>query len=255
MNPNKNTTIVTGVSTERTPMSSLRKTSLTAGILYLLTFVSIPTLALYGSIHNPNYIISSLGSNTPVIIGGVLEIIVALAGISTAIVLFPVLKKQNEEAALGLVAARILESSTIFVGVAFILSIVTLRQAGAGAGALVTSHALITLYDRIFLLGQSFMPAICDLLLGFLLYKSRLVPRALSLIGIIGAPLLIVGYMAILFGVIDRISPLAALSAVPVALFEFSLGIWLVVKGFNSTPVAIAPVQNLFKLAANIKPS
>jgi Domain of unknown function (DUF4386) len=252
MKSNKN--IVTGVSTERAPMSSLRKTSLTAGILYLLTFVSIPTLALYGSIHNPNYIISSLGSNTPVIIGGVLEIIVALAGISTAIVLFPVLKKQNEEAALGLVAARILESSTIFVGVAFILSIVTLRQSGEGADALMTSRALITLYDRIFLLGQSFMPAICDMLLGFLLYKSRLVPRALSLIGIIGAPLLIVGYMAILFGVIDRISPMAALSAVPVALFEFSLGIWLVVKGFNSTPVAVAPVQNLFQLAANIKP-
>jgi hypothetical protein len=252
MNSNKN--IVTGVSTARVPMSSLRKISLTAGILYLLTFVSIPTLALYGSIHNPNYIISYLGSNTPVIIGGVLEIIVALAGISTAIVLFPILKKQNEEAALGLVAARILESSTIFVGVAFILAIVTLQQTGVGADALMTSRALITLYDRIFLLGQSFMPAICDMLLGFLLYKSRLVPRALSLIGIIGAPLLIVGYMAILFGVIDRISPLAALSAVPVALFEFSLGIWLVVKGFNSTPVAVVPVQNLFQLAANPKP-
>jgi hypothetical protein len=252
INSNKNTALLMDVSTERAPMSSLRKTSLTAGILYLLTFVSIPTLSLYGSIHNPNYIISSLGSNTPVIIGGVLEIIVALAGISTAIVLFPVLKKQ---AALGLVAARILESSTIFVGVAFILSIVTLRQAGAGADALTTSHALITLYDRIFLLGQSFMPAICDMLLGFLLYKSRLVPRSLSLIGIIGAPLLIAGYFAVLFGLIGRLAPLAALSAVPVALFEFSLGIWLVVKGFNSTPVAIAPVQNLFKLAANIKPS
>ncbi len=252
MKSNKNT--LTGVSTERAPMSSLRKTSLTAGLLYLLTFVSIPTLALYRSIHDPNHILDSSVANTPVIIGGVLEIIVALAGISTAVVLFPILKKQNEEAALGLVAARILESSTIFVGVAFILSIVTLRQAGAGANALATSHALITLYDRIFLLGQSFMPAICDILLGFLLYKSRLVPRSLSLIGIIGAPLLVAGYMAILFGVIGRHSALAGLAAVPVALFEFSLGIWLVVKGFSTAPAAIAPVQNLFKLAATIKP-
>lgn len=234
-------------------IDSNRKTSLVAGILYLLTFVSIPTLALYGSVHDPNYMVGP-GPDTSIIIGGVLEIIVALAGIGTAIVLFPVLKKQNEETALGLVAARILESGTIFVGVAFLLSIVTLRQAGVGAEALVTSHALVSLYDRIFLLGQSFMPAICDMLLGFLLYKSRLVPRALSLIGIIGAPLLIAGYFAILFGVIGRMAPLAALSAVPVALFEFSLGVWLVVKGFNSTPATNAPVQNLFQLATTSKP-
>jgi len=235
-------------------MSEGRKTSLTAGVLYLLTFVSIPTLALYGSIHGANFVLGA-GSETPVIIGGVLEIIVALAGIGTAVVLFPVLKKQNEGAALGLVAARILESGTIFVGVAFLLSIVTLRQVGAGADMLITSRALVALYDRIFLLGQSFMPAVCDLLLGFLLYKSRLVPRALSLIGIIGGPLLIAGYLAIMLGLIGRLAPLAALSAVPVALFEFSLGIWLVVKGFNAAPAAIAPVQNLFKLAAMVRPA
>jgi len=144
-----------------------------------------------------------------------------------------VLKKQNESAALGLVAARILESSTIFVGVAFILSIVTLRQAGAGADALVTSHALATLYDRIFLLSQSFLPAVNDLLLGFLLYKSRLVPRALSLIGIVGGPVLIAGYLAVIFGLVGQHAALAALSALPVFLFELSLGIWLTVKGFN----------------------
>jgi hypothetical protein len=233
-------------------MSSLRKTSLVAGILYLVTFVSIPTLALYRDVHGVRYIVGP-GPDTPAIVGGVLEIIVALAGISTAVVLFPVLKKQNERAALGLVAARILESGTIFVGVAFILSIVTLRQAGVGASALGTSYALITLYDRIFLLGQSFMPAICDILLGMLLYKARLVPRALSLIGLIGGPVLIVGYFAILFGVIERISLPALLSAVPVAVFEFSLGIWLVVKGFNSVTVVAAPVQNLFKLAAKTR--
>ena len=216
--------------------ASPRKIAIAAGVLYLLTFVSIPTLALYSSIHDPNYIVGS-GPDTSVIIGGILEIIVALAGIGTAVVLFPLLKKQNESFALGLVAARILESSTIFVGVAFILSIVTLHQAGAGADALITSHALAALYDRIFLLGQSFMPAVCDLLLGLLLYKSRLVPRALALIGIAGAPLLVIGYIALLFGIIDRISPFAALTAVPVAVFEFSLGVWLIVKGFNSSAI------------------
>lgn len=218
-------------------MTSSRKTSLTAGLLYLLTFVSIPTLSIYGQVKSANYILGA-GPDSPAIIGGILEIVVALAGIATAVVLFPVLKKQKEELALGLVAARILESSTTFVGVAFILSIVTLRQDGAGAGALVTSNALVVLYNRIFLLGQSFMPAICDLLLGFALYKSRLVPRALSLIGIIGGPILLVGYFAVMFGFVGRLAPLAALSAVPVALFEFSLGVWLVAKGFNHSAIA-----------------
>jgi len=218
-------------------MSSQRKISLAAGALYLLTFVSIPTLAIYGPVKGANYILGA-GPDTSAIIGGILEIIVALAGIGTAIVLFSVLKKQNEGLALGLVAARVLESGTIFVGVAFLLSIVTLRQAGAGANALAAGQALVALYDRIFLLGQSFMPAICDLLLGFLLYQSRLVPRSLSLTGILGAPLLLAGYFAVLFGLIGQHALLAGLSALPVALFEFSLGVWLVVKGFNPSAMA-----------------
>ena len=217
-----------------------RRIALAAGIAYVLTFVSIPTLALYDSVKSTNYILGS-GSDNPAIIGGLLEIIVALAGIATAVILFPLLKKQNETLALGLVAARVLESATIFVGVAFILSIVTLRQDSAGAGALATSHTLVTLYDRIFLLGQSFMPAICDSLLGYMLYTSRLVPRRLSIIGIVGAPLLIVGYVAILFGGIDQHGAFAGLSALLVAAFEFSLGIWLIVKGFD--PKAVADLE------------
>lgn len=221
--------------------SSHRKVSRAAGILYVLTFVSIPTLALYRPVKGANYVLGS-GSDTSAIVGGILEITIALAGIATAVVLFPILKKQNETFALGLVAARILESSTIFVGVAFLLSIVTLKQNGAGAGALVTSHALVALYDRIFLLGQSFMPAVCDLLLGFMLYKSRLVPRRLSLIGIVGGPLLVIGYLAVLFNAIDQHGGLAGLSALPVAVFEFSLGIWLIAKGFD--PDAVAALES-----------
>lgn len=213
-------------------MTSSRRTSLTVGLLYLLTFVSIPTIAIYGQVKETSYVLSS-GPDTSIIFGGILEIIVALAGIATAVTLFPILKKQREELALGLVAARILESATTFVGVAFILSIVTLRQDGAGADALVISKALVALYHRIFLLGQSFMPAICDILLGLLLYKSRLVPRTLSLIGIVGGPILLIGYFAVMFGFVGRLAPLAAISAVPVALFEFSLGLWLTFKGFN----------------------
>jgi len=217
-------------------MNSNRKTSLVAGILYLLTFISIPTLALYGSIHETGYILGA-GPDTAVIIGNILEIIVALMGIGTAVVLYPVLKNQNEGIALGLVGARVLEAATIFVGVMLLLTVVTLRQTAAGTQALVTSHTLVTMYDRMFLIGQSFMPAIDDLLLGFLLYQSRLVPRGLSLIGIIGGPILIAGDILVLFGIIGQRDPSTVLFAIPVALFEFSLGIYLIVKGFKSTEI------------------
>jgi hypothetical protein len=226
------TAIVSVTMAEHVPVTAFRKTALVAGVLYLLTFVSIPTLVLYKSIHVPDYVAGS-GRNTAAITGGLLEIIVALAGIATAIILYPVLRKQSEGFALGLVASRILEAGTMFVGVAFILSAVTLRQTGAGTDTLALGNALVTLYDRIFLLGQSCIPALNDLLLGFLLYQSRLVPRALSLIGIIGAFPLIAGYIAVLFGVIGQHDALAGLAALLVALFEFSLGIYLIVKGFR----------------------
>ncbi|MEO8065566.1 MAG: DUF4386 domain-containing protein [Candidatus Doudnabacteria bacterium] len=205
-------------------------------MFYVLTFISIPTLALYGPIHDPNYIVG-LGPDTKALIGAVLEVIVALAGIGTAIALYPMVKKQNEGMALGFVITRTLEGATIFAGVACLLSVVSLRQAGAGAGALVTGHALMALYDRLFLLGQSLMPGINAVLLGTLLYRSRLVPRFLPVLGLIGAPLLLAADLAVLFGLIDRVSTLALVTALPIALWEFSLGIWLIIKGFNQSAI------------------
>lgn len=236
MNATIDSVNISHVTKERLPMSSLRKTSLAAGVLYLLTFVSIPTLALYNSVRDPNYILGS-GPDTAVIIGTILEIIVALTGIGTAVALYPVLKKQNEGVALGLVSSRVLEAGTIFAGVTFLLAVVTLRQTGAGTDALVTSNTLVTMYNRVFLIGQSFMPAVNDLLLGFLLYQSRLVPRSLSLIGLIGGPVLIAGDLCVLFGLIGQHDPSTGLFAVLVALFEFSLGVYLIIKGFKTAPI------------------
>ena len=230
------TTAAGATTTTRVPMSSTRKTALVAGVLYLLTFISIPTLFLYNAVKSPNFILGA-GPDTPMLVGGISEMIVALAGIGTAVVLFPVLKRQNEGVALGLVGARTLEAATIFAGVAILLTVVTLRQTGAGAGALVTSHTLVAMYNRTFLIGQSFMPAVNDLLLGYLLYQSRLVPRVLPIIAFIGAPLLLASFIAVLFGLWGQTSAPAALSALPVALFEFSLGVYLVVKGFKPSPI------------------
>ncbi len=228
--------------------SAHRGVARTAGILYVLTFVSIPTLALYRPVKSGNYLIGT-GPDTPAMVGALLEVTVALAGIATAVVLYPILKKQNESMALGLVAARMLESATIFVGVAFLLTIVTLHHAGAGAPALLTSQSLVALYDRIFLLGQSFMPAVCDVLLGVLLYQSRLVPRGLAVIAIVGGPILVVGYLAMIFGAAGPHGAVAGLTALPVAVFEFSFGVWLIVRGFN--PHAAAALDTPKALIVN----
>jgi hypothetical protein len=241
------TTTLRAATTKRTtttkpaPMDKTRKTALIAGVFYLITFISIPTLALYGSVKNHRDWVLSSGGHTGVLVGGFLEVIVALAGIGTAVTLYPVVKRQNEGVALGFVAARVVEAGMILTGVVSLLSLVTLRQdlggaAGASAASLVTTAAShVAIYKWAFLLGQSLMPAINALLLGSLMYRSRLVPRIIPVAGLIGAPLLIASVFATLFGGIKLGSPLFA--ALPVAAWEFSLGLWLVVKGFRPSPI------------------
>ena len=223
-------------TTRRAPMDSLRKTSFWAGVLYLITFVSIPTLILYGPVKEAGYI-AGAGPDTGVLIGGVLELIVGLAGIGTAVVLYKVLKRQNQATALGLVGSRVLEGALIFAGVASILTVVAMRQAGVGAAGLVTGQALVGLYDSTFLVSQSLIPAVNAMLLGTLLYKSHLVPRVLPVLGLIGAPLLLVGTMGTLFGAWEPASTPTLILALPIATWEFSLGVYLVVKGFRPSPI------------------
>ncbi len=225
----------------KTPMTSTRKTALVAGVFYLITFVSIPTLALYGPVKNHRDWVLSSGSSTGVLVGCFLEVIVALAGIGTAVTLYPVVKRQNEGFALGFVTSRVIEAALIFTGVLSLLSLVTLRQdlggaAGANAASLVTTAAShVAIYKWTFLLGQNLMPGINALLLGTLMYRSRLVPRVIPVIGLIAAPLLIASVIATIFGGIKLGSPIIA--GVPVAAWELSLGLWLVVKGFKPSPI------------------
>ncbi|MEU8633024.1 DUF4386 domain-containing protein [Amycolatopsis sp. NPDC048633] len=223
-------------------MDSPRKTALVAGALYLLTFVSIPTLALYGPVRDRTYV-TGAGPDTAAVVGGVLEVIVAFACVGTAVVLFPVVKRQNEATALGFVGARVLEAAAIIAGVACLLAVVSLRRAGAGIDAVGTGQALVALHDRLFLLGQSLMPVVNALLLGSLLYRSRLVPRALPVLGFFGAPLLAAATIATMAGFIERSSAWAAAAALPIALWELSLGSWLIVKGFKPSAVT-APAES-----------
>jgi hypothetical protein len=221
---------------DATGMNSLRKYSLAAGIFYLLTFVSIPTLALYRSVRGPIFVVGP-GPDTPVILGVLLEVIVALAGIGTAVALYPVVKRQGEARAVGFVASRTLEAATIYVGIVSLMSIVTLRQTGAGSSALVTAQGLAAQYQWTFHFAQSFIPAVNGVLLGSLLYQSRLVPRWLPVLGLIGAVLLVAAWFAVLVGFIGAVGPVGAVAAVPIAVWEFSLGIYLTFWGFKASPI------------------
>jgi hypothetical protein len=213
-------------------MSPIRKYSLAGGIFYLLTFVSIPTLALYRGVRDPNFV-TGPGPDSPVILGVLLEMTVALANIGTAVALYPVLKRVGQARALGFVASRTLEACTMYVGIISLMSIVALRRSAVGAGALPTAQGLAAQYQYTFFFAQSFIPAINGILLGSLLYQSRLVPRWLPRLAFIGAPLLVISWFAILLGLVPAISPVAALTAVPIAVWEFSLGVYLTFWGFK----------------------
>ncbi len=220
-------------------MGSLRKTALVAGALYLITFAtSIPARVLFGPVRNdPNYILGPGLADTQVLFAGLLDVLLAFSCIGTAIALYPVVKRQNQGVALGFVGSRTLEAAIIVTGVIALLSVVTLRQAGAGADAVGVGQALVAVYNWTFLFGPGFMACVNALLLGSLLYRSGLVPRIIPLVGLIGAPLLFASDLAVMFGIWEQTSLPAGIATVPIALWEVSLGVWLVVKGFKPSPI------------------
>lgn len=235
----------------KAPMDRMRKASLAAGLLYLATFVfSIPAaFGLYkGLLDDPTAFVLGAGSDTSVLWGGLFEVITALTAIGTAVVLYPVIKRYGPTGALGFVTSRVLEASMIFVGVLSVLSVVTLRQDLAGTdapGLTTTAQALVALKDWTFLLGPGFMASINALCLGSVMYRSRLVPRIIPTLGLIGAPLLMASSIATLLGLHDQVSPTATLLVIPIFFWELSLGIWMTVKGFTSETPSIedAPVE------------
>jgi hypothetical protein len=237
-------------ATARPATGTMRRTSLAAGILYLVTFVSMPTLALYQGVHDQAGFVLGAGSDTGVLWGALSEVVVAVAGIGTAVVLFPVARRQSEVAAVGFVASRVVEGCLIVVGVVAVLSLVTLRHdvagtTGADPAALVTTgRTLGAVYDNAFLLSQSLAPVVNACCLGYVMYRSGLVPRVLPTIGFIGVPLLLASDVAVFFGVLDRAAPVAALAALPIALWEFSIGVYLTVRGFRPTSPLLRPAPD-----------
>jgi hypothetical protein len=215
------------------------------GVLFLITYItSIPAFfILYAPVlDNPNYIVGA-GADTSVRLGAFLEVILIITGIGTAVVLWPVAKRVNEILALGFVTARVMECVFIAVGILSLLTVVTLRQeaaAGADPGSLVlVGQSLVALHDWTFLLGPGFVVGVGNgLILGYLMYTSRLIPRYLAVLGLIAGPLLIASGIAVILGVIEQGGPLQTIAALPEFIWELALGIWLIVRGFNRSAVA-----------------
>jgi hypothetical protein len=230
-------------------VNSARKIALVTGVFFMITIIPAPIAQffLYDSVLNDVDYIVGAGADANVRLGAFLEVLIAIAIIGTAVTLFPLLKRQHEGFALGYVAARIFESTMIVVGIIGLLSVVILRQefvgvAGPEAASLVEDgRSLVAIHDWTFLLGPGLMPGLNDIMLGYLLYASRLVPRALALLGIVAGPVHFASFVAVLLGVIEAASVGQVIASIPVAAFEVILGIWLIVRGFN--PSAVARLQ------------
>ena len=228
-------------------MDSLRKSALAVGVLFILTFVtSIGAVIAYGPVlSDPSYI-TSAGADTRVLFGAFLELFLIITNIGCAVVLFPLLKRVNEGLALAYVAARIVECTFILVGIVSVLGIVTLQQEAAGAAEGSVAYTLAALKDWTFLLGPGWVVGWGNgLILGYLMYKSELVPRNACWLGLIGGPLIIISGTLVMFGVDHPSGNLQGIATIPEFLWELFLGVYCTVKGFRpSSPILRADARD-----------
>jgi hypothetical protein len=224
-----------------------------AGALFLITYItSIPAFFVFYApvLHDPGYI-TGAGPDTSVLVGAFLELLLIIANIGTAVALFPVLKRQNEVLALGFVTARIVESAFIAVGILSLVTVVTLRQEAAGADAAsltLIGQALVALHDWTFLLGPGFVVGVGNgLILGYLMYRTGLLPRPMAMLGLIAGALLCTSGVAVLLGVLEQGGAARTIATMPEFFWELLLGIYLTVKGFRQSAIVSRPARTASK--------
>ena len=218
-----------------------RKSMLWTGILFIGTFVfSIPALFFYSPLLDHKDYVLGGGQDTRVTVGALFEIILVVCNAGTAITLYPVARRFTETAAIGYVASRLFESAMIALGALSLLTVVTLRQDFGGttaadpASLAAIANSLIAFHDWTFLLGPAFCAGFGNgILLGYMMFKSGLMPRRLALIGLVGGPIAVGTAVAVLFGAYDQVSPMAFLFTAPEIVWELTFGIFLTVKGIR----------------------
>jgi hypothetical protein len=226
-------------------MASNRRRAVTVGILFILAAVtSIVGLILYSPMLNdPNFLMNGYAFKNQVTLGALFELMLVVTAIGTSIALFPVLRKHNESMALGYVCFRFMEAVLIMIGIVSVLSLMTLSQQFVDTTPLnlaayqASGTLLIAAHDWTFMLGPNFMLGINTFMCSYLLYTSKLVPRFISYMGLSGATLIFLAALLEMFGVVGQTSLWGGILAVPVAAYEMSFAIWLIVKGFNASAV------------------
>jgi hypothetical protein len=229
-------------------INSSKLTARMVGALFILAAVtSIIGLALYGVIlKNPNYVIQGSVNEIQVAWGAFLETVLAFSLIGISVLMFPILKKHNESLALGYVCFRLLEATIIVIGIISLLSIITLNHEFAKAATrdtspfLTASKLLVAVHDWTFLFGPNLALGPSTLMMSYLLYRSKLVPRFIAVLGLVGGPLIFASAVLVMFGVYLQISVWGVIAALPVFAYEMSLAVWLMVKGFNAPAISPA---------------
>jgi Domain of unknown function (DUF4386) len=224
-------------------MTSNRRIALAAGVLFLITYItSIGALYLFQPVlDDPTGYIAGDGDDNRIFLGAFLELLLIVANVGTAVVLFPILRRQSELLALGYVTARLVECTFIAIGLVAVLGVVTLgrEDAGGDAGSVgALGYSLAAIKDWTFWLGPGFIVGLGNgLILGYLMYRSGLVPRAMAMLGLVGGPLICLLGIAVLFDVIEAGGPEQSIATIPEFLWELSLGVYLTVKGFRPSPI------------------
>jgi hypothetical protein len=221
-------------------MSPTRRISFAFGVLFLITFItSIAALILFQPVlDDPQGYIAGAGADNRIYLGALLELLLIIANIGTAVVVYPILKRQNHILSLGYVTARIVESAFILVGILAVLSIVTLSQETSGGDEGAIAYTLAALKDWTFILGPGFVVGWGNgLILGYLMYRSGLVPRLLPVLGLVGGPLIILSGTLVMFGVADLHGTVQGLATIPEFIWELGLGIYATVWGFKAAPI------------------
>ena len=225
-------------------MTFSRKSALAVGVLFILTFVtSIGAVFAYGPILSDPTYITGTGPDTRVFFGAFLELMLILTNIGCAVVLFPILKRQNEALSLSYVAARIVECTFILVGLLSLLTIVTLRQQATGTDATLDTigATLLATHNWTFLLGPGFVDGIgTGMILGYLMLKSGLVGRRMAMVGLVGGAMLATSGVAVLMGVIPQFGAVQGILTIPEFIWEAFLGLYLLFTDFKPSPILVA---------------
>src|SRR3954468_8127616 len=223
----------------------LRRTGQLFGWLFIGTFVtSIPARLLFidgvGASWSNMHFVSQDASSSSLKWAALLEFCLIVTQIGTAVVLFPVGRRQNEAVALGYVAARIMESVFAAIGLISMLSVVSVVSALSGAGggeatALTTQgNSLVHTYEWAFEWGPGLVAGIGNgMIVGYLMYKSGLVPSRMAILGLIGGPVLALNFVLILAGAYKNGEGPSGVLTIPEAAWELSLGIYCAWKGFR----------------------